>query len=293
MKIAFGMIVFNGDHVLQECLAAVYSVADQILIAEGPVKYWQEQGFKTSTDDTNRILHSFPDPEDKIQIVHGQFSEKNEQCNAYMRFLRDDIDYLWNLDSDEVYKTPELEKVIEWLGKNQPTSVGIRSCSFYGGFDFFIGGFELKTDNFLRIAKVYPGAKWLSHRPPTVALPPGVKRKHITSDQLWKELRVQMYHYSYVFPNQVYDKIKYYKAKVSGNNCIDDYFNKVWLPWVLSESDAERQAVEKLYAGVHEFKPQVRGKAFTEPFTGEHPAVIRNSMGFLEGKFERQLKRYV
>ena len=60
MKIAFGMIVFEGDYVLKECLEQVYPFASQILIAEGPVKYWQDQGRMTSLDRTNEILKSFP-----------------------------------------------------------------------------------------------------------------------------------------------------------------------------------------------------------------------------------------
>ena len=56
MKIAFGMIVFEGDYVLKECLEQVYPFASQILIAEGPVSYWQRQGRTTSTDNTNKII---------------------------------------------------------------------------------------------------------------------------------------------------------------------------------------------------------------------------------------------
>jgi hypothetical protein len=51
LKIAFGMIVFEGDYVLKECLEQVYPFASQILIAEGPVSYWQRQGKTTSTDE--------------------------------------------------------------------------------------------------------------------------------------------------------------------------------------------------------------------------------------------------
>ena len=98
------MIVFEGDYVLEACLRQVYPHAAQILIAEGPVKFWQEKGRTTSTDRTNEIIDNFPDPENKIKVVHGQFSEKDEQCSAYMQFLDDDIDYLWNLDSDEIFK---------------------------------------------------------------------------------------------------------------------------------------------------------------------------------------------
>ncbi len=56
MKIAFGMIVFEGDYVLKECLECVYPFADQILIAEGPVRFWQEQG-KTTSEDEPQYSH--------------------------------------------------------------------------------------------------------------------------------------------------------------------------------------------------------------------------------------------
>ena len=169
MKIAFGMIVFEGDYVLKECLEFVYPFAEQILIAEGPVRFWQEQGKTTSEDNTNDILHNFPDPDNKIKIVHGQFSEKDEQCNAYMQFLNDDVDYFWQIDSDELWKAEDIKKIIKVLEKERYTSVDVKSCSFYGGFDRYIGGFERQKGNFHRIFKVYPGSYWQTHRPPTMA----------------------------------------------------------------------------------------------------------------------------
>lgn len=54
MKISFGMIVFNGNYVLRECLESIYPYAHEILIAEGPVKYWQDLGYTTSTDGIMR-----------------------------------------------------------------------------------------------------------------------------------------------------------------------------------------------------------------------------------------------
>ena len=49
MKIAFGIIVLNGDYVLEETLTNIYPYAHQILVAEGPVSYWQQKGIITST----------------------------------------------------------------------------------------------------------------------------------------------------------------------------------------------------------------------------------------------------
>jgi len=290
MKIAFGMIVFEGDYVLKQCLEQVYPFASQILIAEGPVSYWQRQGRTTSLDDTNKILDEFPDPENKIKIVHGQFNEKDDQCRAYMQHINDDIDYIWNLDSDEIYTTGDLEKIISFLESEKPTSVGVRSCSFYGGFDNYLTGFELNRDNFLRIFRYTKGSTWLTHRPPTIQYPinSNITKKHIDSDTLFNSLGVQMYHYSYTFPDQVYKKVNYYKDSVSRQNCIDDYFNRVYLPWV----DGQNKLIEKEFLGVHEFKPHVRGECYTEKFIGEHPESILRDLEELKIQFRKQLEHY-
>ena len=290
MKIAFGMIVFEGDYVLKQCLEQVYPFASQILIAEGPVSYWQRQGRTTSLDNTNQILDSFPDPENKIKIVHGQFNEKDDQCRAYMQHINEDIDYIWNLDSDEIYTTNDLKKIISFLSKENPTSVGIRSCSFYGGFDNYLTGFELNRDNFLRIFRYTKGSTWLTHRPPTIKYPidSNITKKHIDSEMLYNELGVQMYHYSYTFPDQVFKKVNYYKDSVSRQNCIDDYFNRVYLPWV----GGQQQLIEKEFMGVHEFKPHVRGECYTEKFIGDHPESILRDLEELKIQFEKQLKHY-
>lgn len=294
MKIAFGMIVFEGDYVLKECLEQVYPFAEQILISEGPVSYWQQQGKTTSTDKTNEILDNFHDPDGKISIVHGQFSEKDDQCRAYMKFIKPDIDYIWNLDSDEIYKTEDLEKMVNFLKQEKPTSVGIRSCSFYGGFENFLTGFELNRDNFLRIFKYEDGSTWLTHRPPTIKYPTNSKivRKHVNSDELYDKTGIQMYHYSYVFPNQVFKKINYYKNSVSKQNCIDNYFETVYLPWVIS-TEEKRKKIENAYKGVHEFKPEIRGECYTEKFVGFHPESIIANIDNLRSEFEKQLKTYI
>lgn len=290
MKIAFGMIVFEGDYVLEECLKQVYPFASQILIAEGPVLYWQKKGRTTSTDRTNEILDSFPDPDNKIKVIHGQFSEKDDQCNAYIQYLDEDTDYLWNLDSDEVYKTEDLQKMVHFLQEERPSSVGVRSCTFYGGTDRYLTGFELKTDNFKRIFRITQGSKWLTHRPPTIQYPAGAKvnLKHINSDELYNKTGVQMYHYSYVFPHQVRNKIQYYKEAISLDNAIDNYYENVYLPWVLG-NDNEKQEVENKFNGVHEFKPHIRGECRTEIFKGSHPESIESKLQSINNKIKEQL----
>jgi hypothetical protein len=287
MKIAVGMIVFEGDYVLRECLEQLYPYVDQIVVAEGPVKFWQNQGRTTSTDETNSILDTFPDPEKKLSVVHGQFSEKDDQSRAYIELLKPDIDYLWMVDSDEVYTTRDILAVKRFLEEEKPTSVGVRSCSFYGGFGHYLTGFELKTDNFLRIFRYMPGCTWKSHRPPTIQYPADIPRKHVNSDEFFAKTGVQMYHYSYVFPRQVQTKTSYYKTFVA-NGTIPEYYRNVYLPWVRGDA-IQRQFLERQYLGVHEWIPQRRGPCFTAPFVGRHPEAIERNMNQLLKKFRHQL----
>ena len=298
MKIAFGMIVFNGDFVLQQCLEQIYPFASQILIAEGPVEYWRDKGHVISSDNTNRILYDFPDPEGKIKIVHGPYGEKDEQCNAYMKFLNDDTDYLWQIDSDEVYKTEDIENIIEFLQEDLPDSVGVKPYSFFGGFDYYISGFEEATDNFLRIFRVFPGSRWITHRSPTMGHKPEYRQYpnvHVTSDELYTLHGVRMYHYSYVFPTQVQAKMSYYESKVARNKIIPNYFARVWLPWATSSIQSEKSFIEGLNCGVHEFKPEFRGDAYPLPYAASygHPEAIERDKEKLKARLEEELKVYV
>ena len=293
MKITFGMIVLNGDQVLEETLASVYPYAHQILIAEGPVEYWQRQGYTTSTDGTNEILDSFPDPENKIKIVHSQYLEKDDQCNTYMEHLDPNADYIWNLDCDEVFKPKDIETVIGLLETERYTSVGFKSLTFYGGFDSHLTGFEENAE-FMRVRKVYPGSYWKTHRPPTIAhkIDNPWPEKHLDYNYLNETYGVRMYHYSYVFPDQVFNKIKYYEEFLNKTHCIKDYFNQVYLPWVTG-SNEQRKNIEQKYLGVHEWTPSSRGECYTAPFTLEHPQIIKSNLEQLKNKFNKQLMRYL
>jgi hypothetical protein len=286
IKIAVGIIVFESDYVLKQCIEQIYPFVEQIVISEGPVKFWQDRGKKTSEDKTNIILDNFPDPDKKINIIHGQYTEKLDESNAYIKFIRNDIDYLWQIDADELYRNEDIIKIKNLLKKERPTSVGVQSCSFYGGFDRHLTGFELKRDNFLRIFKYMPGCKWESHRPPTIKYPEPITRKHINSDELYKKYGVQMYHYSYVFPKQVLTKTMYYSTFVQNGN-IPNYFVNVYLTWINSDDNGKYE-IEKKYRGVHEWIPDRRGDCYTRPFTELHPESIIKDIDILKERFNKE-----
>ena len=97
-----------------------------------------------------------------------------------------------------------------------------------------------------------------------------------------------MYHYSYVYPKQVKNKIEYYKAKVSRHKCIENYYETIFLPWVHSEP-YERYHIEKQFSGVHEFKPEYRGDCYTTEFEDNHPQAIQNNITALKKRIEDEL----
>jgi 2-polyprenyl-3-methyl-5-hydroxy-6-metoxy-1,4-benzoquinol methylase len=284
IKIAVGMIVFEGDYVLKQTLDQLYPHVDQILVSEGPVKFWQNKGRSTSTDDTNNILDNYDDPLSKLKVVHGQFDEKDDQSNAYTPFIKDNIDYLWMIDSDEVYRTEDILNLKKFLKTHNPTSVGVQSCSFYGGFNRYLTGFELNVDNFIRVFKFFPQSKWVLHRPPKISFPKDVKEKHINSLELYEQTGIQMYHYSYVFPNQVERKTSYYSTFVK-DGTIADYMNQVYLPWM----SGEMKDVEEKFHGVHEWIPERRGDCYTTNFKTYHPEEIVRSLPQLNDRIKKEL----
>lgn len=104
---------------------------------------------------------------------------------------------------------------------------------------------------------------------------------HLKTD----ELGIRFYHYSYIFASQMKMKAEYY-APMGGN--IPDYYNAVYLPWVMGDSE-ERYRIEETYDGVHNWLPERRGPCRTRQFMGEHPAEIQRVMPQLKRRFDAEL----
>jgi len=307
MKIAFGIIVFNGNNTLELSLKTIYPYASQILIAEGPVGFWQKQGYTRSIDGTAEMIDNFPDPDNKIKVVHGQYTEKLQQTNAYIPYMNEDTDYLWNLDSDQVFKPQDIEMLIQMLEnpRGKPfTHVKFKSVTFYGGFDRYMTGFEEKA-KFPGLFRVYPGSRWNMHRYPKMSHKDPLPNRILDSEGLAGK-GMRMYHYSYVFADHVYQKARYYteflgpsmakkikkKRRVDtikpGSVFVTDWFRRVWIPWVRG-NETQRKAIEDKFGGVHEL---TKAKSYTAKFTGEHPKIIQANMDKLTKRFNDQLRKY-
>lgn len=291
MKICFAMIVFQGEFFLKEVLDSIYDHADQIVINHGCTRYWQDRGFTTSTDKTGEILSNYPDPRGILSVVNVNGEEKTELCSAFMPLVKDDINYLWCIDSDEVFTGTDIEAVRQILLDRKPHSLSFKSRTFFGGFSHYLTGFEREV-GFKRVLKYEPRCKYVTHRAPTLSTELVPNPLHLSCDEIFDKYGIEMFHYSYVSPRQVREKISYYQnAVIAKGSCIENYFEDVWLNWV---NNADKRAeIEKKHGGTHEFVyPRARGECYPTEFRGEHPRVIQEKMPELIEKFYRQLNEY-
>lgn len=287
MKVVVGMIVLNSEFFLSQAIESIYEFAYKICIAEGPVAWWKQQGVELGSVESHLILHDFPDPQNKISIHHGHYAEKTEQCQAWFEMVPTDTDYILCVDADEIHRPQDLEKLVVFLEKEKPTSVGFKSDTFYGGFERIMGGFE-RDHSFKRVLKYEPGCYYRTHRQPTLAINGvDIQGRDITGNQLYEATGITMWHGSYVSPKGVADKIRYYEgAVISPGKCIPNYVRDIYLQWLLFPH--RRQQIESWNKGVHEFISAIRGDSYTEPFAGKHPDIIIRDMPELMRRLEKE-----
>jgi glycosyltransferase involved in cell wall biosynthesis len=281
MKITFCMIVFNGAEFLEPCLRSVLPFGN-VVAAEGPVAFWKQRGYTTSTDGTNAILDKYG-----ITTLHSQWDEKDAEANAALALVPPDTDFVFCLDSDEIWKAETLESICDLLRGGSIDSMAFKPYSFYGGFDRYMTGFEQDFE-WHRIQRYYPGAKFATHRPPTINAPDGRPwrlHRHLNHERT-AALCLRFFHYSYVFPSQMRAKAEYY-AQMGGN--IPGYFDNVYKPWVLGD-DVGKLRVEKKYDGVHNWKPSARGPCWTTSYKGEHPGEIQAIMPELQARLTAEVE---
>lgn len=290
MKLVAEMITFNGSYILDAVLETIYPYFDKIIIVEGPVGYYVAKGHHHSTDGTIELIESYPDPENKIVLVSGQWEEKDSMVNAALPHIPNDTQFIWHFDDDECYYQETIESVINTLSTGRWDSISFRSLCFYGGFQRIFDGNSFEQGfEFIRVQRWQLGSRWHTHRPPTVLA--------IGDGRPWRDhahlaFAAGLPHYSYVWPSRVEAKTRYIRESLAPGRCIPDYFNQVYLPWVRG-SDADKQAIEDKWNGCHDFLPEARGPCFTEAFAPRlHPPAIEKRLPQLKQRLEAELGEY-
>lgn len=219
-RISFGMIVLNGEPFVRYNLRALYPFAHEIIVVEGAVpgaiNVATSDGH--SRDVTLDTLHQFKaqeDPDNKLRIItrDGFWSEKDEMSQAYADCATGD--YLWQVDSDEFYRTQDMQAILSML-KDDPTitAVSFEMLTFWGSPDYIVDSWYLKrgANVFHRLFKWGDGFQYVTHRPPTVYDNAGRDTRSVnwtTGNQLATK-GIFMYHYSLLLPKQVIEKSDYY-----------------------------------------------------------------------------------
>ena len=232
VRVTFGVIVLNGEPFLRYCLRSLYQFAHEILVVEGasPMAAGIASADGHSADGTLATLRAFKeqeDPEDKVRIVTAEDEghpdgfwpgDKDEQSRAYAK--RATGDYLWQVDSDEFYRPDHIGAILALLGERpQITAVSFKMLTFWGSPDYVADGWFLRrgADCYHRLFRWGRGYHYVTHRPPTVTDALGRDARSVcwVDAAATARLGVNLYHYSLLFPRQVHDKCRYYRARFS------------------------------------------------------------------------------
>lgn len=225
------MIVLNGEPFILYNLRSLYPWAHQIIVVEGACPTAKDVATKDghSIDGTFNALRRFQreeDPEKKVIVVtasdegyaSGFWPEKDEMSVAYAR--RTTGNYLWQVDSDEFYREDQIKKLVAILETERPDAVSFPSLTFWGSTKYIVDSFYLIRDNAREYHRLFawaPGYTYKTHRPPTVLDAAGIntrKKKWLNAANLEKR-GIYLFHYSLLFPHQVFNKISYYKGRLS------------------------------------------------------------------------------
>ena len=226
-RIAFGVIVLNGEPFTRYTLRSIYPFAHEIIVAEGAAPAARNVATPDghSRDGTLEALRQFKaveDPEDKVIIVTAEDEghpdgfwpgEKDEQSRAYAR--RATGDYIWQVDIDEFYRPEDMEQVLAML-RADPSIGGMsfEQITFWGGLDYLVDGWYLRrwATDIHRLFRWRPGHAYATHRPPTVLDATGrdLRDGHWLDARTTGSLGIRLYHYSLLLPKQVVEKCDYY-----------------------------------------------------------------------------------
>lgn len=264
-KISFMMLLFNGltqlpKGMLEAAFAQVQEIAHEIYVVEGATELAKFQSSNgRSTDGTVEFVKRLMLKDKRIKLIQkvGHWKDKNQM--VYSTNNRFEGDYVWQLDSDEIYHEKDIPAIMDMLEYRQPFEVDFYSYVFWGGYSDCItersGATWTNEKPKKRIFRNKPGTSfWVSHNPPWYCYDETTECSEqpniITRDETLS-LGMKIYHYSYVDRMQAAFKTMYYLKKFN--------YLQAWDAW-------QKDKQTKLAFG-----------ATTEPFAlGDHPKIIRD-----------------
>lgn len=250
-KFSICTIALNEEEYIENVLRNFYDweCCHQIIIVEGAVKLYPKDNVKKghSTDRTIEIIKNFPDPQNKIVLVQGEWKNKMEQRSQYAKRITGD--YMFVVDADECYIKADLDilknevlskpNVELWRFNQDPNPSRRGIIHFWHGIDkHVIGGYWNVPHN--RIYKFSKGLRYTTnHNHPAKKNGKAVVKDNVKTETT----KIKCYHLGFSKCKQnMADKIQFYKNRGEGKeknpqlrkrrqmyvDCRDAWFN--WKP---------------------------------------------------------------
>lgn len=236
MKICAQVNVYNSELYLLYVLASIYNHVDRIVCIDGA--FLDSMPSKYSTDNTEKIVRDFNDPDNKIVYFKTHSNSQIEQRNKVLKYL-DGMDWLMICDDDELFHPEHLQSMRKYLETAKENSFRTTGFNFVNSFDWYY-----ITCN-MRIFKVMKGMNFKG--PNSMKL----NNDHDYYSQVLSPVIPELirYHYSYVRKPERLD--------IKQKQAMEFQGNKIF-PWVQNGEFVNRENLKYL------------------KFIGKHPEILKD-----------------
>jgi len=224
MKISANYTIFYGADFIEYSMRSIYDRVDYILIALGE-KSWPNvhgQRLLSRIDNVKEKIEHFikhEDKDNKVRLYEGVWQSDTEQRNFVFDKSRElECDFVFVVDSDEVWDTPELDTLFECLSFNEKfqTGVDLYTCNIKHYYRTLHSCFWDKTAVVNILARVTPKVKhyWIRHF--------GDNIKTFSIPDCF------YHHFGYAYPSKlIKEKVKYW-----GHNAevVENWFD-IFMRW--------------------------------------------------------------
>jgi hypothetical protein len=166
---------------------------------------------RLSTDGTNGYLKALASFDKRVHHIERELwpGGKVQMCNYPLKQLHEPK-LLWQMDADEIWTAEQITKTRNLFIRHKAKNCAYFRCRYFVGPDIAITSRDGFGNNsayeWLRVWKIEPGMRWLTHEPPKMG---GLSEIPFTHDETEKEGLV-FDHFAYATPAQVEFKQAYY-----------------------------------------------------------------------------------
>lgn len=216
VRIGVGICVHNEEDYIEYCLRSIYDFADVIAVSVNTGLPWS--GNPEPLDRTLEIVNSFPDPQNKIRILAGEWDGEISQRNANADLIRDAANYYMIVDADEIYSRDDLDRIKKYVAMRP-----------------WVGQFRIRMNTYWKIHPIYridPPEPLKAYiltrlRPSTRFV--GLRKTNEPIRSVIPRRVASVHHFSYARPDEkILQKIRNFSHR---DETVEDWYEKVWLGW--------------------------------------------------------------